>query len=89
MMPQWKELSWYQQWFTDRASRLLCTGDTCHTESCHYNVDRLLPNIDEAKQKHKAFHTWLMELLKIVVPGINMKKRYSGTDTSGNVRSQR
>lgn len=39
-----------------------------HSESCHCNVDRLLLNIDEAKQKHKAFHTWLVELLKIEGP---------------------
>lgn len=46
----------------------LMRGDTCHTESCQCDADRLRPNIDEAKQKHKAFHTWLVELLKIESP---------------------
>ena len=55
----------------------LMRGDTCRTESCHCHVDRLLPNIDEAKQKYKVVHAWLVELLKIEGPGINVKQLYS------------
>lgn len=47
---------------------ILSTDETTlpHRElRAHSNVDRLPPNIDEARQKHKAFHTWLVEHLEI------------------------
>lgn len=37
----------------------------CHIESCHCYADRLWFKLGEAKQKHKAIHTWLLESPKI------------------------
>lgn len=64
------------------------SSDTFHNKRRHSIVDRLLPNIDKAKQKHEAFHAKLEELLKIEGVVSIWRKDILVPTPLGNVRSK-